>query len=286
MNHKHVQLVAGLYLVATPIGNARDITLRALDTLASADVIAAEDTRTARKLLEIHGVPLNGRRMIAYHDHSTERVRTQIADLIREGKSVAYVSEAGTPMISDPGYQIARAVRDSGGSVTTAPGPAAVIAALSLSGIPTDRFLFLGFLPSNKSGRVNALREVAQVDTPLVLYESPKRVRDLLNDLIQSLGETRQIALCRELTKKFEETLTGTAEQILEQLDGRDPKGECVVVVGRPDAVAPDETDIQTALREALKTMRMKDAATAVAGSIGIPRREVYQMALELEQDT
>lgn len=275
-------LSAGLYLVATPIGNARDITLRALDILASADVLAAEDTRTARRLLEIHQVPLEGRRIIAYHDHSGPGTRDRIAGLIAQGASVAYVSEAGTPLISDPGFALGQALMAQGLAVQAAPGASAVLAALCVAGLPTDRFLFLGFPPATGAGRATLWAEMAAVPATLVIYESPRRVREILGELCDTLGGERQAALCRELTKKFEEVIRGSLAEIAAALEGRELKGECVIVVDRAHGPRRDEAEVEEALRQALTTMRVKDAATAVAGRYGLPRRDVYALALKI----
>ena len=277
-------LQPGLYLVATPIGNARDITLRALDILAAADVIAAEDTRTARKLLEIHGVALGERPLIAYHDHSGETGRAGIVKLIGAGKSVAYVSEAGTPLVSDPGYALARDVAAAGGYVTAAPGASAVLAALSLAGLPSDRFLFAGFAPSARAARRTWLEELVAVPATLVIYESPRRVHDLLADLVDIAGGSRRAAVARELTKKFEEVLRGDLGELSSRLEGRQLKGEVVVLVDRGHDEVAEET-MEAALRRALETMSLKDAAATVAEAYGIKRRKVYQAALEMEKD-
>lgn len=279
-------LSAGLYFVATPIGTARDITLRGLDILNSVDLIAAEDTRTARKLMELHGVPLGQRQVIAYHDHSGQPAATRIADAIRAGQSVAYVSEAGTPLVADPGYELGRAVIEAGLPVTAAPGPSAVLAALTVSGLPTDRFLFIGFLPSGKVQRETEIANLRDLPFTLVFYESPKRVQEMLNSLRDILGGDRSVAVCRELTKKFEEVTRGTLDQVAAIYDEKSVKGELVVVVGRSGAVEVSDTDVDTALREAMTTMRVKDAATVVAGALGLPRRKVYQIALAMEKDS
>ncbi len=283
MNFLRKPLSAGLYLVATPIGSARDITLRALDVLASADLIAAEDTRTARKLMEIHGVPLDGRKVVAFHDHSGAADIARLVAAIREGQSVAYVSEAGTPLIADPGYELAKVLVEENLSVTTAPGPSAVIAALSVAGLPTDRFAFVGFLPAGKTQRETEIAALRDVGFTLVFYESPKRVHGLLVSLRDVLGTSRKAVVCRELTKKFEEVSRGTLDRLVADFEGRNVKGEIVVLVGRAGAIEVGDDMIADALRDAMKTMRVKDAATAVAGALGLPRRQVYQLALTLE---
>lgn len=281
MNDARTPLSAGLYLAATPIGAARDITLRTLDLLRDADVIAAEDTRTARKLMDIHGVPLGGRRLVACHDHSGEGVIEGLAEAIAGGSSVVYVSEAGTPLVSDPGFTLARAAIAKGLPVTAAPGASALLAALAVAGLPADRFLFAGFLPTTESARRAALAELAQVPATLVLYESPKRLNALLTDCVAVMGE-RQAAICRELTKRFEEVRRGTLAQLLDGLDG-EVKGEVVVVIGRGAPPEVTEDDIRARLAEAMETMRLKDAATAVAGALGLPRQQVYRLALGMK---
>lgn len=274
-------LGAGLYLVATPIGTARDITLRALDILASADILAAEDTRTLRRLMDIHGISVTERTLLAYHDHSGDTVRARVLTAIRDGKSVAYASEAGTPMIADPGFALARAVTAAGLCVTSAPGPSAVITALTVAGLPTDRFLFAGFPPNSQTARRKFLREFAETPATLVFYESPKRVHKLLADLRLEYGGDRQVALCRELTKKFEEVLVGTIAELEEQIADRTLKGEVVVIVDR-NRNQGGQDRLEETLKTALLTMSVKDAANSVSEALGISRRRVYQMALEL----
>lgn len=275
----------GLHLIATPIGAARDITLRALDVLAGADVLVAEDTRTLKHLMEIHGIAINGRPMVAYHDHSGEGVITRILAVLREGKSVAYASEAGTPLISDPGFELARAVAAAELPMTAAPGPCAAICALTLSGLPSDRFLFAGFLSSAQSARRAALADVAQVQATLIFYESPKRLAALLTDMTATLGGARQAVVCRELTKRFEEVARGTLAGLAEEFSERDVKGEVVVLVDRaPPEEVTDEV-IEAALDQALKTMRVKDAATFVSQTLGVSRKIAYQIALSRPKD-
>lgn len=283
MNHRHVHLLPGLYLCAVPIGNARDITLRALDILASADLIASEDTRSTRKLMDIHGVPIEGRKFIAYHDHSSPQARNIISKAIQDGQSVAYVSEAGTPLVADPGYKLAGHIRSEGHLVTTAPGATAAIAALAISGLPSDRFHFAGFLPSASAGRKRALESLKPLDATIILYESPNRLQALLNDICDTLGQNRRIAVCREITKKFEEVLAGTSSEIRAEVEGRNIKGEIVVLIDRGSSEPEETIDVESSLKEALETMRVKDAAEAVAGATGLPRREVYQMALKMK---
>lgn len=277
-------LAPGLYFVATPIGSARDITLRALDILASADVIAAEDTRTARKLMDIHGVALGDRRVVAYHDHSGPGVRDRLVRSITEGRSVAYVSEAGTPLVSDPGYGLAQGAIAAGLPVLAAPGASAVLAALAVAGLPTDRFAFLGFLPSTQTARQAALSEISGMAMTVVLYESPKRLAAMLGDVAQVMGADRPVVVCRELTKKFEDVRRGGAAELADWAQ-EGVRGEIVVLIGGAEAEAASEEDVEAALRSALESHKIKDAAALVAGAYGLPRREVYQRALKLRGD-
>ena len=282
MNPDKQKLAAGLYLIATPIGAARDITLRALDLLAAADVLVAEDTRSLRRLMDIHGVSLGDRPLWPYHDHNGARMRPRIMAALATGKSVLYASEAGTPMVADPGFDLGRAVVAEGFDLVSAPGPSAVITALTLSGLPTDRFLFAGFLPNTSGKRKTALGEVAEVPATLVFYESPKRVAAMLRDAAEVLGAGRPAALCREITKKFEEVRRGTLAELAEGCAGAAPKGEIVVVVGRGDSGNISEIDLDTVLREALQGGSVRDASDQVAARLRLPRRKVYQRALVL----
>lgn len=282
MNFTSKPISAGLYFVATPIGTARDMTLRGLDILANCNLIAAEDTRTARKLLEIHGVPLGTRQIIAYHDHSGPGQRAVIVASVKAGKSVAYMSEAGTPLLADPGYSLGRALIAENLPVHAAPGASALLAALAVAGLPTDRFAFIGFLPSTKVQRETELAGLRALDMSLVFYESPQRIREMLNSCVTVLGDERPAAVCRELTKKFEEVRRGTLGELAEWYADHPTKGEIVVVVGRPTAVLATDGEIKDALEVAMQTLRVKDAADAVAGAMGLPRRQVYQMALAM----
>ncbi len=277
------KITAGLHIVATPIGAARDITLRSLDILAGADVLAAEDTRNTRRLLEIHGIKLGERRLLAYHDHNGAKVRPQIIDALKNAASVAYVSDAGTPMVADPGFDLSRAVIAEGLPVFAAPGASAVLAALCVSGQPSDRFFFAGFAPNKSSARQRFLQEFALIPSTMVFYESPKRIVASLKDMIEIYGAERPVSVCRELTKKFEEVVRGTLQEVLAQLAARESiKGEIVIVLGPPIVVEASEADIDAALEDALKSMRTKDAASDVATRFGLPRKEVYARALAL----
>ena len=277
------KLAAGLYLVAVPIGNARDITLRALDLLRDADVLVGEDTRSLRRLMDLHGVALGERRLLAYHDHNGDRMRPRLLEEIASGHAVVYASEAGTPMVSDPGFDLARAVRAAGGSVTSAPGASAVVTALTLAGLPTDRFLFAGFLPNAASARRKALDELASVPATLVFYESPKRLSGFLHDAAQVLGD-RPAAVCRELTKKFEETRPGSLAELAEFYAETPAKGEIVVVIGKGDSESVREIDLEQEVNKALASMSVRDAADYVSARFGVKRRPVYQLAMRLSQ--
>jgi len=280
------RLAPGLYLVSTPIGNAADITLRALDVLTRADAIAAEDTRQTRKLMEIHGIALAGRPMVSYNDRNGAERRPRILGWLREGLSVAYCSDAGTPLVADPGYRLAEAAIAEGLPLTAVPGASAVLSALSLAGLPTDRFLFAGFLAPKSGARRAALSGLAAVPATLVFYESPRRLAAALADMAAMLGADRPAAVARELTKKFEEIRRGTLADLAAQYAAEPaPKGEAVVLVGPPDAAAAHANSaagLDAALTRALATMSVKDAAREVAAMLDLPRREVYARALEL----
>ncbi len=282
MNFQKVPLAPGFYFVGVPIGTARDITLRALDVLASADVLAAEDTRSMRRLMEIHGVPLDGRRIIAMHDHSGEKVVNRLLVAVKQGKSVAYASEAGMPLIADPGFELSRAAAAQDVMQTCAPGPSAVLTALVLAGLPTDAFHFAGFLPNASSARRRALEGLAEIRATLAFYESPKRIGATLKDAAEVLGETRRAVVCRELTKKFEELRRGTLAELAESYSTGSVKGEVVLLIDRGDLENVNEVDLDSVLKEALETMSMRDAVDAVSQAHGKPRRQVYQLALNL----
>lgn len=272
-------LVPGLYIVATPIGNLGDITARARAVLAGASVIACEDTRVTGKLLGHFGIST---RMLPYHDHNADRVRPGlIARALSE--PVALVSDAGTPLISDPGYKLVAEARSAGVNVVAVPGPSAVIAALSIAGLPTDRFLFAGFLPAKAKARADTIAELAAVPATLAFYESGPRLAATLAALHEGLGD-RPAAVGRELTKRFEEMVTGPLSELAARWTDAPPKGEIVVLVGPPlPARAASKDDIDSALAQALKTMRVKDAASTVASRLGLARSDVYARALQLK---
>ena len=279
-----MSLSAGLYFVGVPIGSARDITLRALDVLASADVLASEDTRSLRKLMDIHGVPLRDRRIVALHDHSGSGVQDKLITAISGGQSVAYASEAGMPLIADPGFELAREVAAEGLAMTCAPGPSAVLTALAVAGLPTDAFFFAGFLPNAKAARRAALEKVADIPGTLVFYESPKRLGAMLADAAEVLGIERQGVMCRELTKKFEEVRRGSLKELAADYAGKGPKGEVVVLVDRGRLETVSEFDLEVELRRAMMDLSVRDAVDLVAQAHGLPRRKVYQAALAMEK--
>jgi 16S rRNA (cytidine1402-2'-O)-methyltransferase len=278
------RLPPGLYVVATPIGNARDLTFRARDILAAADILAAEDTRQARKLLEIHGIRRAAGSILPYHDHNGAAQRPRLLAALAEGRSVALVSDAGTPLVADPGYRLTAEAAAAGHAVQAVPGPSALLAALAVAGLPTDRFLFAGFAPPRDAARRRFLAELAAVPATLILYESPRRLAASLAAMAATLGGGRPAAVCRELTKRFEETRRGTLAELAAQVAaGPAPKGEIVVVVGPPlAAAAPPAAVLDTALADALAALSIRDAAAEVAAALGLPRRQVYTRALEL----
>lgn len=275
------RLDPGLYLVATPIGTARDITLRALDVLNTADLLAAEDTRVLRHLMDIHGVPLRGRKVLSYHDHNADRARPALMAALKDGGSVAYASDAGTPLVADPGFRLARETIAEGFRVHAVPGASAPLAALTVSGLPSDRFLFLGFPPSTKSARASWLRQWADVDATLIMFESPRRVNQTLEELCE-IDADRTTVVARELTKKFEEVIRGRVADVLADPRIESLKGEVVLLLDRPGPRVMDEAGVRAELKTRLDRMSVKDAAREVAEEFGLPRRDVYQLALDL----
>ncbi|MDP9422300.1 MAG: 16S rRNA (cytidine(1402)-2'-O)-methyltransferase [Pseudomonadota bacterium] len=271
-------LPPGLYIVATPIGNLGDMTSRATDTLRRADYILAEDKRVTAKLLAHIGAKAP---MIAYHDHSDDKLRLRILiDLATQ--AVALVSDAGTPLISDPGYKLVRAARQAGRSIYTLPGPCAAIAALTLAGLPTDRFLFVGFLPAKFKARRDAISEIANVRATLVLYESGPRLAECLTALHDLLGD-RDAAVIREISKLHEETVSNSLSKLADRYLDAPPKGEIVIVVSPP--LEPEEvsdSDLDAALEAAMKKFSPSRAAADVAERLGVPRKRAYARALDL----
>lgn len=270
-------------MVATPIGNLRDITLRALDILAGADRVYAEDTRVSRKLLEAHGI---GRRLSSYHEHNAEAARAEILAALAAGESVALISDAGTPLVSDPGFKIARAAIEAGHRVIPVPGASASLAALVASGLASDRFLFAGFPPAKSGARRALFAELADVPATLIFYETGPRLAESLAEMAEVLG-ARTAAVARELTKMFEEVRRGAlAELAAHYADARAPKGEIVVVVeGPPQAPEATQGEIDALLREALARVGVKEAAAETAQKLGVSRRVAYARALALKDE-
>jgi 16S rRNA (cytidine1402-2'-O)-methyltransferase len=273
----------GLHLVATPIGNLGDITLRALETLAGADLILCEDTRITRRLTERYGLAAE---LTAYHEHNAEAVRPRILQRLAEGAAIALVSDAGTPLISDPGYKLVREACEAGHSVNALPGPSAVLAALSVAALPTDRFFFEGFLPAKQQARRTRLSELARVEATLVMFEAGSRVQETLADLADVMVG-RQAAICRELTKLHEEILRGAVQTLAAEADELETRGEFVLVIGPPprDAAVLTQDALDALLKDLLPRSSVKDAVMHAVELSGRPRREVYARALELSKD-
>ncbi|WP_062228164.1 16S rRNA (cytidine(1402)-2'-O)-methyltransferase [Aureimonas frigidaquae] len=273
----------GLYLVATPIGNLGDITLRALQVIAGADVLACEDTRVTGKLLQRFAIR---RPTMAYHEHNARAAGPEILDLLRAGKSVAIVSDAGTPLVSDPGFDLVRAAVEAGLPVIPLPGPSATLAALAVSGLPTDAFFFAGFLPSKAGARQARLDALARIPGTLVLFEAPHRIAESLAEMASALGP-RPAAICRELTKLHETIYRGTLDALAAQFAAMDSiKGEIVVCVGGPEAPAQLDADsVDTILAGLMAEMKPAKAAQEAARLTGLPRRDLYQRALALKGD-
>jgi 16S rRNA (cytidine1402-2'-O)-methyltransferase len=275
-------LAPGLYLVATPIGHLGDITLRALAVLATADVVCCEDTRHTLKLLNRYGI---ARPLRTYHEHNAEAERPRLLRDLADGRSVGLVSDAGTPLISDPGYKLVRAALDAGHAVWSVPGPSAVLAALGTAGLASDTFLFGGFLPAKQAARRSRIAELAQVSATLVFFESPERVASALADLAEQLGP-RPAALVRELTKLHEEVRRAPLPELARTVATTPVKGECVIVIGPPAAAAEaSEPDVRAALSEALGRSSMRDAVREVTDRFGWPRKRVYDLAIAIRPD-
>jgi 16S rRNA (cytidine1402-2'-O)-methyltransferase len=278
------QAAAGLHLVATPIGNLGDITLRALQTLAGVDAIACEDTRITRRLTERYGIAAE---LNSYHEHNAATARPKILERLAQGAAIALVSDAGTPLISDPGFKLVREACAAGHTVTALPGPSSVLTALSIAALPTDRFFFEGFLPAKETARRARLSELARIDATLVLFESGNRVQDTLADLAEIMG-AREAAICRELTKLHEEVTRGSLAELAKTADALETRGEFVLVIGPPAADAQTFTGeaLDNLLRDQLTQHSVKDAVAHAVELSGRPRREVYARALELAKDT
>jgi 16S rRNA (cytidine1402-2'-O)-methyltransferase len=284
MRAEATRLAPGLHVVATPIGNLGDVSFRALGTLAAAAAVLAEDTRVTRTLLAHYGITTP---LVAYHEHNAEEMRPRLLARLNAGEALALVSDAGTPLVSDPGYKLVEAVHAAGIAVTTVPGPSAVLAALVVAGLPTDRFFFEGFLPHRTAGRVERLEALKAVPGTLVFFESPRRVADMLADAHGVLGD-RPAAVARELTKYYENVRRGTLATLAAAYAQEPaPKGEIVVLVGPPGApeVPQDDSALDARLAHHLARLSVKDAAAVVAEETGLPRKRVYARAVALKSD-
>jgi 16S rRNA (cytidine1402-2'-O)-methyltransferase len=272
-------LAPGLYIVATPIGNLADVTLRALAVLAQADVIYCEDTRHSRTLMQHYAIST---RLKPYHEHNAETERPHILAGLERGQRIALISDAGTPLISDPGFKLVRQAAELGYPVVSLPGPSAVMAALTSAGLPTDAFLFAGFLPSKQMARRARLSELAQVPSSLVFFESPQRAPECLADMALVLG-SRPACMARELTKLHEDVRRGTLADLAANVAIETLKGEIVIVAGPPLATQATDADISEKLAKALESMSLKDAAKAVSESFGISKARVYDLGLQIK---
>jgi len=276
------ELAPGLYITATPIGNARDITLRALDVLAGCDVIAAEDTRVSAKLLAIHGI---SRPLTAYNDHNGARERPKLLARLKHGARIALISDAGTPLVSDPGFKLVREALAEGVPVHAIPGASATLTALALAGLPTDRFLFVGFLPSKTGERGTALAELKNIRATLIFFESAQRLAESLAQMADVLGD-RAVAVTRELTKLHEEVRRSTLGILAAQYAQEPPpRGEVTILVGPPPEQQADFARIDALLDKALPFMPVRAASELIAEALGVPRKEIYQRALEKKND-
>jgi 16S rRNA (cytidine1402-2'-O)-methyltransferase len=274
-------LAAALYLVATPIGNLADITIRALETLAAADIVAAEDTRVTRILLERYGIR---QRPTAYHEHNAEEAGPRLVAALTEGKSVALVSDAGTPLVSDPGYRLVERALEAGAKVVPIPGPSAVLAALTVSGLPSDSFLFAGFLPAKAGQRKGRIEELRTAPATLIFFESPHRLAETLGAMAEVLGETRRAVVARELTKAFEEIRRDTLGELAAHYrEAATPKGEIVISVGPPAAEAAAVEDLDGLLMALSAEMPASKAAAEAAKMTGLAKPELYRRLIELK---
>lgn len=269
----------GLYMIATPIGNLRDITLRALDVLRAADVVLCEDTRVTGKLLSAYDLK---KKLIRYDDHSGPQVIPEILSRLEAGQVIAQVSDAGTPLISDPGFRLVNMAQEASAKVHPIPGASAVMAALCLAGLPTDRFLFAGFLPPKSAARKTALSDYKTLQATVIFFESGPRLRDSLKDMLDTLGD-RDAAVCRELTKLYETCVRGPLSALVTNDALDEPKGEIVVLIGPAGDTVATESDLDAALIDALKTLAPSEAAALLAQRFNLPRKVVYKRALDLK---
>lgn len=273
----------GLYIVATPIGNLQDISARAAKILRDADIIACEDSRVSKKLFALLGISIN-KKFISYEDHSEEQKAQMIIDLINQGNSIALISDAGSPLISDPGYKLVRLCREQNIYVTAVPGACAVITALQLSGLPTNRFMFAGFIPNKEKARADLFEELKNINTTLVFYETAPRLLKTLDKASEIFGN-REIAVARELTKMFEEVVCGNFEDITTHFTQNEPRGEFVLIIAPPQEKQSSADDIKEILRKRLGETSLKTAVKEISAEYKLPKNDVYAMALELKDE-
>lgn len=271
----------GLYIVATPIGNLSDISPRAVETLKAADVIACEDSRVTKKLFSLLGISLQ-KTFIVLHDHNENEQAQKIIDLIQSGKSVAQVSDAGSPLISDPGYKLIKNCREAGIYITTLPGCCALISALQLSGLPTNRFMFVGFIPNKDKARSDLFKKYQNFDSTLIFYETAPRIIKTLTAAAEVFGN-REMAVAREISKVYEECLTGTAEELIAHFNANEPKGEMVFMVAPAEEENLPEIDVETLLKEKLAAASLKTAVKELVETYGLNKNEVYDLALKVK---
>lgn len=282
-------LDAGLHLVSTPIGRARDITLHALDLLKGADVLVAEDTRVLRKLMSIHGIPVDNRALISHHDHSSSKEIAQVIAALEGGKVVAYASDAGTPMVSDPGYRLVTLAIEKGIRVHSAPGASAMLSAVVLAGLPSDKLFFAGFLSSKSVARRDELTTIKTANFTSIFYDTPKRLRATLRDALDVLQGDRSIVICREITKRHEQVERGTIASVFEGIESGTlsipEKGELVILFGPAAKTETTDEDIKAALKDLIQTEGVKRASNQVADELGLARNRVYKLALSLKDE-
>lgn len=275
----------GLYIVATPIGNLGDISARALEILETADIIACEDTRVTKKLFTLLNLGTSGKKFITYQDHNEESEAQNIIDMIQnDGKSIALVSDAGSPLISDPGYKLIKRCREQNVYITTLPGSCAVICALQLSGLPTNRFMFAGFIPNKEKARADLFNELKNIDTTLVFYETAQRIVKSLTAAKDIFGN-REMAVAREISKMYEECLNGTAEELIGLFANKEPRGEMVLMIAPPREKDNSDLDVEGIIKSKLAEMPLKSAVKEIVAEFGLNKNEVYELALKLKDE-
>lgn len=273
----------GIYIVATPIGNLQDISARAVEILENADIIACEDTRVTKKLFSLLNINLK-KTFISLHDHNEDEQLSKIIELVNQGNSVAQVSDAGCPLISDPGYKLIRRCKQEGVYYCTIPGPCALICALQLSGLPTNSFMFAGFIPNKEKARHDLFNKLKNIDTTLIFYETANRIVKTLT-AVQEVFPTREVAVAREITKVYEECLNGTAAQLLEHFKTHEPRGEMVLMIAPPAADEAEQLDIEALLRQELQNNSLKSAVKNLVEQYNLNKNEVYELALKIKDE-